>query len=792
MRIIDVISNSWGPTSVRPASPVLEAAVDYAHALGCVIVFSAGNANSDVSNYSPANYPKTIAVGATNAFDKKASFSNHGFLIGVSAPGVEILSLRAAGADMYEGSSGYTSGERFVPAYDPLAEYYRANGTSMACPHVAGLAALLIHAYPDATNDMIAGRIIGTADRIDGLNPDYKGQLGSGRIDAYSALTFAETPCIKVADSEFSGPIEPGATANLVVSLVNKWKPAEQVEAVLSTSDPYAEVLQAYSQYGDMGTSEQKDNASRPFVVSIDNTAPYGHTIEFLLTSTAAGYQETSPLTTDVGYRNLPGWPIDLATNYTSRAPVLFDIDDDGNQEVVIGELGYLHVFNEDGASCPGWPQPVGDGYQVWKHAAGDIDGDGDIEIVALANHPIGLNQTAFYAWHCENGALVDGWPIHYTETGEAEDVALADMDDDPTDLEVIIIREPRHGSQRARLFVLHGDGTDLPGWPVDLPMYDFKRAGLAVGNIDNAPGNEIVVSTGRLPMFDYLESPVFVYHRDGTLLPGWPITTNGYCSLPVICNLDDDESDFEIVVGSVNESATGRIYAWKHNGQAVPGWPVSANTYDISAGDIDNDGFPEIVARGTWPGVLRLFDRRGRQRWSKSYQPWTVSSIVDIDNDGYSEIIFGTSAGHYLYVVDHLGLFKPGFPIQLNYSISNHQPAIGDLNGDGTLEIVAVNSMQRIYAFDMPGPDHRHKQWPMNARNAQCTAFYVVPRTYLADFTGDGRVDMGDLRILARYWLSPCDDFFGDERDWCFGTDLTKSTSVDLDDFAEFSCQYK
>jgi len=96
-----VLSNSWGPKEPNPSRPSLEAAIDYAHNRGAVIVFAAGNADDDVANYSPANYSKTIAVAATDRGDQKASFSNYGDLIDVAAPGVEILSTRPTFKPMF-------------------------------------------------------------------------------------------------------------------------------------------------------------------------------------------------------------------------------------------------------------------------------------------------------------------------------------------------------------------------------------------------------------------------------------------------------------------------------------------------------------------------------------------------------------------------------------------------------------------------------------------------------------------------------------------------------------------
>jgi len=110
-----VINMSLGGTA---ADSTLASAVDYAWSEGVVVVAAAGNNGNSLPFY-PAAYDNCIAVGATDRKDAKASFSNYGSWVDVAAPGVDIYSTYNTG--------GYIS----------------MSGTSMASPHVAGLAALV-------------------------------------------------------------------------------------------------------------------------------------------------------------------------------------------------------------------------------------------------------------------------------------------------------------------------------------------------------------------------------------------------------------------------------------------------------------------------------------------------------------------------------------------------------------------------------------------------------------------------------------------------------------------------
>jgi thermitase len=142
-------------------SPTLHDAVIYAHNAGCVIVAAAGNDGASEVLY-PAKYAETLAIAATDSNDQRPWFSNYGPEVDVAAPGVSIYSTYF--------NSGYT---------------YKS-GTSMATPHVAGLAALIWSEYPGYSNNQVEGRMERTAVDLGaaGWDPYY----GHGRIDAQSAL----------------------------------------------------------------------------------------------------------------------------------------------------------------------------------------------------------------------------------------------------------------------------------------------------------------------------------------------------------------------------------------------------------------------------------------------------------------------------------------------------------------------------------------------------------------------------------------------------------------------------
>ena len=147
----------------------LRLAVEYAHEQGAIMTAATGN-NGNAVIAAPARWSQTIAVASTDNRDLRASTSNFGAETDVSAPGVNVWSL------------------------GPANNYTYKSGTSMAAPHVAGLAALLWSAQPSLTHLEVRALIEQGAKDLGALGRDDL--YGFGRIDAAAsfALLFPPVP----------------------------------------------------------------------------------------------------------------------------------------------------------------------------------------------------------------------------------------------------------------------------------------------------------------------------------------------------------------------------------------------------------------------------------------------------------------------------------------------------------------------------------------------------------------------------------------------------------------------
>lgn len=199
----DVSSNSWGCFC---NSTSMDNAIRYEHDRGMVISVAAGNSNWDALSYSPASTTTAMTIAASDYLDRRASFSNYGEKIDVAAPGVDILSTRAAINPMC--TSSRTVG----------TNYCRVSGTSMATPHVAGLAALLWAQDPSLTNEEIRQLIREGADDLGSVGKDRN--FGYGRINSNNSVSATSPkPLAPIITSPKGRSTVSGSTVNIVGSV---------------------------------------------------------------------------------------------------------------------------------------------------------------------------------------------------------------------------------------------------------------------------------------------------------------------------------------------------------------------------------------------------------------------------------------------------------------------------------------------------------------------------------------------------------------------------------------------
>jgi len=336
------------------SSQVLVDVARYAFEKGVVIVKSAGNENRNDPDPLELE-PYVISVAAVDDQDKKASYSDYGPWVTVSAPG----------GDVSRGRPGLTS-TAFNDTYSSF------QGTSYASPIVAGLAGLLKSAYPELTPADIIFQIVETADDIYAQNPAYSGRLGSGRINAFRALTESVTPApdfqiasVRVDDAlqgNGNNLLDPGERVKIYVTLKNNWGDARNVSASISVNNQPVVLEKDMAVFPDIpGLSDiaqnTVENSEDPFIVSVDqNVLPQRVTMHLSVRSEGHAEQEMTFLL-----------PI---------SPSVLLVDDDG--EGINVESYYTVALEEIGVAYDYWNRTE-------KGAPGDV-----------------MNQYSTVIWFCE------------------------------------------------------------------------------------------------------------------------------------------------------------------------------------------------------------------------------------------------------------------------------------------------------------------------------------------------------------------------------------------------------
>ncbi len=782
----NVLNLSWG-TPFK--SLILQDAVQFARANGVLVCVSAGNSGDDRQFY-PAAIEESFTVGAGNSLGNVTYFSTYGHHVDLVAPGQNIISLRAAGTDMYT-----ATGEPNVHIVGDNNDYYIADGTSMAAPMVAGAAAMIWSIRPQLTLEQLELDLLnGARDLIDpfGIGDSLPGPdsiSGYGYLDIRGSLDLMRDGGIYFvsprANSRNLNSMEIRATGSggysggwelACATTVNPdtWHhlgsgssvPADSVLAVLD--DPSLNghlTLRLTDDYG-------VERLVRAILVS-------GLSLELTLPQSGATYDYNVPVggsvygpdyqSTRIYYRT-DGGPRTLLAETTGEYfdSLIYSWNASG---IPLGDYTlYLEADFESGmltdsvtfelasAFAAGWPQDLS-GRGGLSATAVDLDNSGTKEI--LVGTTFGLQVFG------SNGQPVDGFPVLF---GSAARCVPAAYDVDHDGLPEIIC------TSDSAIHVFNHDGTTVPGWPVEADLghsgYGAPTPTVAEMYTDADSAILAIDQAGDVLAYRFDGTPYF-YSRDGWFASfnREPINAIYLSNNSIaVADLDGDEYN-EVVVShssilpyagvAVFEGRTGQPAC----GRSLPYSVEVIELFGTILGDLNGDDIPEIVTSGVdLMGVTQLWAKTGGfsdlSGWPKALpeiERWigVYPSIADLDLDGTLEVL----AVFYEFDIGILYVFRadgtpyvardgrpPGEAFRFAGTLG--VPIVADLLGDTHPEVI----MRSGRLFPNTGREAVHildhtltpiPGWPVLTPTPPAQVFSTPYAPMVDDIDGDGLVEL-------------------------------------------------
>ncbi|MBN1280246.1 MAG: right-handed parallel beta-helix repeat-containing protein [Candidatus Thermoplasmatota archaeon] len=257
--------------------------------------------------------------------------------------------------------------------------------------------------------------------------------------------------------------------------------------------------------------------------------------------------------------------------------------------------------------------------------------------------------------------------------------------------------------------YIIEYQNDPLNWWTTGISLTNGGTEQIIDGELATWDTSSLVQSdyyTMRITRYDttgFVAEDYFTFVLDPELRPGWPLKVNEYAQTPVIANVDADP-ELEIFLTAHDRDITNQdeinfVYGFDHDGTPLSGWPQKMRlSYGFpSIGDLDADGDLEIVVGSSQK--MKVWDADGTLLWYKTFIKYLSGPITlaDLNTDGTLEVIAttggyyggGTNSGIFVYDANGAPLWQHYFGD--DYGVYGGSAAVGDLTGDGTVEIIVA-----------------------------------------------------------------------------------------------------